>query len=936
MRLGDLIDTSELQDLLHDFYETTGMPATILDQDGNVLISISSSDMGTDYFWKHTEMNENIRETDQKILSRTKQHKYLVYKYKNGMIDVAIPIIIEGNHLANLLFGQFYWENERPSEEQIKQQTQRYGLDEKRYLEAFRKVKSYKKADIEKILNFYMSLVKIIVKMAGDNLQLKASHELIDDIYHASEAALFIIDVENGGTFRFRRLNPAHEKISGMKSKDVEGKTLEELYPMIPKNALRAIRKNYQKCLDTGHTIEYEEMIPMMGKEVWWLTKLTPLKNPEGKIYRIIGSSLEITGMKKTQHELEKHQSHLFDLAEEKLAESETRFRSFFDQGLVGMAITRPDKSWVRVNRSTTQMLGYSRSELRKIKWTGLLHPEDTDSDETLYHRLLQNEINHYSVEKRFLKKDGSIIYLHLWLKSEIKNNRVENVFILMNDITKSTLGAIDLENALNFNKTIFKKSPVGKTVYDETGQCIAANPSASRLVGARVEDLLRQNFMKIGSWIRSGLKDEAMKILEKGGTSKKEINLTSTFGTDVWLECHFTRFFRHGKPHLLFLFIDISKTKAVHQQLLESEHRLQLATVAANIGVWDWYIKTDEVYFSQQWKRQVGYEDHELKNEFKTWSYLLHPEDYHRMLTALESYLANPDGYFIEEFRLKHKNGSYRWIRNQASSFMNTEGKIERMLGIHTDITKQKQHEENLQNLLTDLERSNKELEQFAYIASHDLQEPLRMVSSFLQLLEHKYGDKIDEEGKEFIHFAVDGAARMKILINDLLTFSRVGTHGKPFVKTNMETVISQVLYNLSHSINASGAIIDTGRLPVIDADESQMIQLFQNLVGNAVKFRGKEPPEITIRAKSGKKFITFSVSDNGIGMDPKFFKRIFVIFQRLHTPDKYPGTGIGLAVCKKITDRHKGEIFVISEPEEGSTFKVKIPKYLSKRNPE
>ena len=234
------------------------------------------------------------------------------------------------------------------------------------------------------------------------------------------------------------------------------------------------------------------------------------------------------------------------------------------------------------------------------------------------------------------------------------------------------------------------------------------------------------------------------------------------------------------------------------------------------------------------------------------------------------------------------------------------------------------------MRELLKELEQSNIELEQFAYVASHDLQEPLRMVSSFLQLLERKYHNQLDDDGKEFIHFAVDGANRMKTLINDLLKYSRVGTRGKPFTKTDMNVVIRQVITNLSSSLEESGVKVDLSHLPDINADESQMIQLFQNLVSNAIKFRGQVDPFVKINSSESDEALTFTIEDNGIGIEPRFHDRIFVIFQRLHTPDKYPGTGIGLSVCKKIVDRHHGEIKLESESGKGTKFKIVLPKHL------
>jgi signal transduction histidine kinase len=231
------------------------------------------------------------------------------------------------------------------------------------------------------------------------------------------------------------------------------------------------------------------------------------------------------------------------------------------------------------------------------------------------------------------------------------------------------------------------------------------------------------------------------------------------------------------------------------------------------------------------------------------------------------------------------------------------------------------------LAETMAELERSNKELEQYAYVASHDLQEPLRKITSFIQLIEEHYKDGIDEEIRKYMHYVVDGAKRMQTLINDLLAYSRLGTRGKPFLQTDCNKVLDRVLADLDKSIKSSGAVVTYDALPTVMADELQLGQVFQNLIGNAVKFCRISQPRIHISsARRGDGWI-FSVRDNGIGIEKEFFDRIFVMFQRLHTHAEYPGTGIGLAVCKKIIERHGGRIWAESEVENGSTFYFTIP---------
>ncbi len=226
------------------------------------------------------------------------------------------------------------------------------------------------------------------------------------------------------------------------------------------------------------------------------------------------------------------------------------------------------------------------------------------------------------------------------------------------------------------------------------------------------------------------------------------------------------------------------------------------------------------------------------------------------------------------------------------------------------------------------ELARSNEELEQFAYVASHDLREPLRMVTSYLQLLSKRYQGRLDADADEFIHFAVDGAERMRGLIDGILAWSRVGRRGREFRSTDSNAVLRSSLANLQVAIVEAGAVVTHDSLPAVVADPDQLMQLFQNLVGNAIKFRGAEPPRVHVSASRDEAQWKFQVTDNGIGLDPQNADRIFKMFQRLHDRETYPGTGIGLAVARRIVERHGGRIWVESEPGRGATFLFTLPE--------
>ena len=279
-------------------------------------------------------------------------------------------------------------------------------------------------------------------------------------------------------------------------------------------------------------------------------------------------------------------------------------------------------------------------------------------------------------------------------------------------------------------------------------------------------------------------------------------------------------------------------------------------------------------------------------------------------------------------ELEVRHRNGRITPVVYNASLYRDEAGNAMGVFAAARDITERKRAEEALKQYSAELARSNADLQQFAYVASHDLQEPLRMVASYTQLLARRYKGKLDADADDFIGYAVDGAHRMKNLINDLLAYSRVGTRGKEFAFTNCEAVLQEVLANLQTAIEESSAAVTYDPLPEVWADASQLVQVFQNLIGNALKFRGRQPPRVHISSESQDGHWRFVVRDNGIGIEPQYLERIFVIFQRLHTHAAYPGAGMGLAIAKKIVERHSGRIWVESKRGEGSTFYFTIPK--------
>ena len=328
----------------------------------------------------------------------------------------------------------------------------------------------------------------------------------------------------------------------------------------------------------------------------------------------------------------------------------------------------------------------------------------------------------------------------------------------------------------------------------------------------------------------------------------------------------------------------------------------------------------------NQQMAELTGLAKEEIVGKMSLQLGLLPNEDVDKYVSHLAKSISGEEVGPVE-VRLTRQDSEVRWLEVYPA-LLKSGKKACGLQVIIRDISARKYAEKRLQETLNELERSNNELEQFAYIVSHDLQEPLRMVASYCTLLKERYKNNLDNDAHEFIEFAVDGAKRMQGLIGALLQFSRVGTRGKEFTLVDLNVIVRDALNNLQVAIQESDATITFSPLPQVMADATQMVQLFQNLIGNGIKFRGEILPKINITVSEENEVWIFSIKDNGIGIDDQFKHRIFGIFQRLHTRENYPGTGIGLAVCKKIVERHGGRIWVDSVFGNGSIFNFTLRK--------
>lgn len=986
------------------------------------------------------------------------------------------------------------------------------------------------------------------------------------------------------------------------------------------------------------------------GSYYWVDTTIVPCLNREGKPFQYLAIRFDVTQHKQVQ---------------EALRESEERFRQAFEHAAIGMAVVSLEGRWLQVNRSLCEMLGYCESELLATTFQSVIHPDDLDASADRQRRLLAGEIRYYQSEKRYLHKQGKLVWVQLSV-GLVRSALGEPLYFVVQiqDISsrqqaeQERLQLLQQEQAAkNQIYNILESITDAFMTLDSDWRFIYVNRQAARSLQKQPNELIGKNLWQVfPDAIRTKFYQEYHRaISQQVSVEFEEYYLPLA----TWFDVHAYP----SKDGLSVYFQDITKRKHTEEALRESEERWQLALRGNNDGIWDWNVRTNEVFFSPRWKEMLGYEDHEISNHLDQWAMRVHPDDLGWVTQAIQDHFAKKTPFYVTEHRIQCKDGTYKWILDRGQALWDSQGNVVRMAGSHTDVTERRRAEEALReseerlrvaleaacmgtwnwniqtnqiswsqslerlmeltpggfdgryetfvNLLypedrgrvltaitlaveqgesyeiefrfllpdgkirwaaskgqvfydetglpvrmagvdrditaakqaeeelrrqnqrsqlfaeitlkirqslqpeeilqtavtevqklldtnrvvifrlwgdgsgtvvqeavyggfaailgqnitdpclgqeylekycqgrvgaianietadialchqellqqfgvkanlvvpilirencwglliahqcssprnwtqfeiellqqlanqigialsqaqlleqqtryaQELARSNAELEQFAYVASHDLQEPLRMVTSYLQLIERRYKDKLDDKGNEFIAYAVDGARRMQNLINDLLTYSRVSSRGVPFVPVDCNEVLENALANLKISIQESGAVITHDPLPTVMGDATQLTQLFQNLIGNAIKFRCELSPQVhigivkndaeTARSGEGEKLAKiipasphprvpaslehalsesewlFYVRDNGIGIESQYGDLIFVIFQRLHARGKYPGTGIGLAICKKIVERHSGQIWVESEPGKGAIFYFTIPDF-------
>lgn len=623
---------------------------------------------------------------------------------------------------------------------------------------------------------------------------------------------------------------------------------------------------------------------------------------------------------------------HLFgiDITPIKTANLELlKYKNIIESTKDGIGLISVGNQEIFFNSSLRETLGFSETELNGINSVKDLYV-DAVMATTIFSSLLAGKF--WDGDIQLKNRNGEVLDFHL-SAGPVFNETGEllAIFGLHTDISERIAHQAAVKNYGDRINNILESITDGFFSISEDWKVTYYNKEAENLLGVKKETILNKDLWDFFPEAKKTL--FYSKYKEALDTGKKVFFEEYSDPLQKWFEVNAYP----GKDGLSVYFKDISASKNVNEHIRIAKERYDLVSKVTQEAVYDWNIIKNTIEWSDAYYSVFGYHRQTSEETLENWENIIHPEDRLALIDNLNGVLkiASQSQWRIE-YRVIKQDNTEAVVLERGYIIRDTNGKAVRMIGSLQDITELKQNERALEELnfilknrANELAVSNAELEQFAYIASHDLQEPLRMVTSFLSQLQRKYEGQLDDKAQQYIHFASDGAVRMRQIILDLLEYSRVGRMDYRLEKIDLNELVSGITGLYTTSIEETHAVINYEELPTIEAAKTPLQRVFSNLISNAFKYHRKDvPPLIDIKVLEHPRFWEIIIADKGIGIRAQFFDKIFIIFQRLHARDEYSGTGIGLAICKKIVENHGGEIWLTSEEGKGSTFHFTIKK--------
>jgi PAS domain S-box-containing protein len=604
------------------------------------------------------------------------------------------------------------------------------------------------------------------------------------------------------------------------------------------------------------------------------------------------------------------------------LRKSEEQFRNLVENSLVGVLRTNINGNILYINDAVLKIFEFESKDELILSGSTILYKNAEQRNEIIALLKKKGHIDGKEITTITKKGKARILLFSMVIQGDIIDSTVL-------DITDRKEAELKLTRNLKFTEALLNSIPTPVFFKDMQGRYTGCNKAFSDQMGMKPEQIIGKTVFELWPDEQATIyhnkdmdliSEAQYQVFESTVTDKNKQIRNVLFAKDVFFD-------ESGNAAgIVGAFIDITERKQAEEKLRQLSQAVEQSPVIIVITDTTGTIQ----YVNPKFVETTGYSAKEAigKNPRILKSGHTSPEEYSQLWELLSS-----GKEWRGEFQNRKITGELYWETASISPIKNAEGETTHFLAIKEDITERKRTEEILKKQATELKNSNADLENFAYVASHDLQEPLRMVSSFLTLLEKRISGQLDETTLQYVHYAVDGADRMKILITDLLQYSRVGTNKEIFSQFDLKEVMQYMTLVLKENITKSQAKITIKQLPVITANNTLINQLFINLVSNALKYYDGKTPEIEIGFTEYPEVNIFYVSDNGIGISQENFEKIFIIFKRLHSKGKYSGTGIGLALCKKIVEMHNGKIWVESVLGKGSTFYFSIPKQNEKK---
>jgi len=680
------------------------------------------------------------------------------------------------------------------------------------------------------------------------------------------------------------------------------------------------IKKRVEQCKKDGTPWDEELRIITEKGNLKWIRTIGKAEFIDGKCVKIYGSFQDI------------HEQKLNEIALKKSLKTLEDYKFSLDQSAI---IVFTDKTGVitSVNDNFCKISQYSREEL--VGNTHQLinskhHPKSFFVD--LWKTITKGKV--WRGEIKNLAKDGS----YYWMDTTIvpfldEKNKPFQYLAIRFDITDRKNADEKVLSALEERNTILESIGDAFFAVDKKFNVMYWNKMAETLLQTPKNKILNKNLWDVFT----DAKD--LPSYKNYHLAMKEMKVVHFEDYYPPIKRWFEISAYPSEEGLTVYFKDTTERKIAEEQIRLSNERFEKVTEATNDAVWDWDIVNKQLYWGKGYSTLFGYDVVNNAPDLDSWTSRIHPNDVANIMQSLDDLINDPNSInWQQEYRYKKENGEFTYVIDRGVVIRDEKGIATRMVGAMTDISYQKEHEESLKKLnnqllkyTNELVRSNEELEQFAYVASHDLQEPLRMITSFLSQLEKKYSDQLDEKAHTYIDFAVDGASRMRNIILDLLEYSRVGKNNDELETIEITEIVEQAKVLLRKIIEEKNATITYKKLPTILAYRSPIVQVFQNLISNGLKYaKADVAPIIEVSAKELKNEWQFAIKDNGIGIKKEYYDKIFVIFQRLHNKEEYSGTGMGLAIVKKIVGNFGEKIWLESEEGKGSTFYFTIKKEI------